>query len=121
MTLTALVPTEPKPDGRGDKKSIGWDSHRGEVSAPITFSAIVMSVFAKVHHQYSLRLARPLKVAYLRKKREMACGKVAPYNGALKSGCVVVTLQSYCRCAVFVEFAVGRSEPILKRRTPWWQ
>ena len=29
-------------------------------------------------HQYSLRLARPLKVAYFWKKRPMACGSVAP-------------------------------------------
>jgi hypothetical protein len=32
----------------------------------------------KYHHQYSLRLARPLKVAYLRQNREKAMPKEAP-------------------------------------------
>lgn len=45
-----------------------------------------MIALHRYHHQYSLRLARPLNVAYFRKNRENAFPKEMPYQGAQSGG-----------------------------------
>lgn len=42
------------------------------------FKTMVTATEARVHHQYSLRLARPENVAYFLKTRLTATGKDAP-------------------------------------------
>jgi hypothetical protein len=44
-----------------------------------------------VHHQYSLRVARPVNVAYFLKNCLTATGNGAPYYGAHSSGSPAVS------------------------------
>ena len=42
--------------------------------------------FARTHHQYSLRLARPSNRAYFFQNRAAALGNEMPYQGAHRGG-----------------------------------
>lgn len=66
---TRMVPKNDEPD------PLELDD---DVAAMMMFRTILTPTATRVHHQYSLRLARPEKAVYFLKNRWIAAGNGAP-------------------------------------------